>query len=87
MSKRTSGIVLILISAFLYGIRYLSAAILGSNAQGWSEEFFNALLSYVGDEIIFYTAVALILGVVYLVWSEVEEFLEKKPWEKKDAQK
>lgn len=73
MSKRAAGIGLIAISAFLYGIRYLSAGVFGSNLQSWSPGLFNAMLNSVGNGPTTASIIALIGGVIYLVWAEIKE--------------
>lgn len=73
MSRRTTGTVLLLISALLYATRYLSAAIFGSSlANNWSKELFDAMLQYVGQGLPTWGLIALIAGVGYLLWAEVE---------------
>jgi hypothetical protein len=72
MSRRTTGTVLLLISALLYSTRYLSAAIFGSGMMGWSAENFQALLQYIGPQLSNWSLVALIFGVGYILWAEVE---------------
>lgn len=78
MSKRAAGIGLIAISAFLYGIRYISASLFGSNVQTWNEELFKALLESVGNGPVILSIIALVMGFAYLIWAEVENFLFKK---------
>lgn len=73
MSRRTSGTLLIVVAAFLYSTRYLSAAVFGSSLTNWSAELFAAMLQYVGRELIIWSVVALVAGLVYLIWAEVDE--------------
>ncbi|MED5016575.1 hypothetical protein P9847_04555 [Paenibacillus chibensis] len=63
------GISLICISAFLYGIRYLSAAIYGSNTQTWSKELFNAMLDYVGRAPLVLSCISLAAGILIIILS------------------
>lgn len=72
MSRRSVGVALIGIAAFLYGIRYLAAAIFGSNLSSWSSELFRSMLSYVGNGPVIASWVALIAGVGYLLAAESE---------------
>ena len=72
MSKRSAGIALFGISAFLFSIRYLSAALFGALAEPryWP-----------GDELLFPVWLgfgSLGLGAVYLVWAELEEVYSKR---------
>lgn len=78
MSKRAAGIGLIFISAFLYGIRYLSAGLFGSNVQSWNGGLFRAMLDSVGSGPTVLSVIALIVGIIYLIWSEVDEKIKKK---------
>jgi hypothetical protein len=78
MSRRTTGTILLLISALLYSTRYLAAAIFGSRMMGWSAENFQALMVYLGPNLTFWSIAALILGLGYLLWSEVEVIWNSK---------
>ena len=66
------------ISALLFCTRYLSAAIFGSGVTGWNEEIFGSFLSYTGNTLVIVSLVALLPGIVYLLWAEVEEISAKK---------
>jgi len=77
MKRRTTGTIFLVIAAFLYGIRYLSAAIYGSNVSSWSADLFKSMLSYIGEGPNILSILALILGVIYLVWAEIEELRHK----------
>jgi hypothetical protein len=72
MNKRSAGIILICISAFLYGIRYVSAAIFGSNVSSWDSQLFDEMLHYVGIGPLVLSVLALIAGIVYLIIAELE---------------
>lgn len=71
MSRRTTGTVLLAISALLYAARYLSAAIYGSSSASWSAELFNAMLQYIGPGLARWSLAALVVGIVYLGWAEL----------------
>ncbi|RKD30009.1 hypothetical protein [Thermohalobacter berrensis] len=73
MNKRGTGAVFCLISAILYSTRYISAAIFGSGISTWNERLFNAMLKYVGNSLKVFSILALIIGLVYLIWGEYEE--------------
>ena len=77
MSRRTVGAILIFTAAFLYGVRYLAAGFFGSNVTSWNQGLFNAMLDSVGPNLVRLSCVALVFGVVYLVWAEVEEMIKK----------
>lgn len=72
MHRRTTGMLLIMIAALLYGIRYLAAAIYGSNSSIWNADHFNDMLSYIGNGPIILSTIALILGITYLLVAELE---------------
>lgn len=72
MSRRTTGTLLLVIAAFLYGVRYLTAAIFGSGVASWSSDLFQEMLNYVGTAPRNWSMVALILGLFYLIWAEYE---------------
>jgi hypothetical protein len=73
MSRRTVGISFVAISAFLYATRFVAAAIWGSGYSTWNAENFFALLSYVDQGLTLWSIIALIIGLIYLVWGEIEE--------------
>jgi hypothetical protein len=73
MTRRSTGNTLIAISALLYSTHRLTAAIYGSSTTGWDSDFYQALLEYVGQELLVWSLVALIAGILYLIWAEVYE--------------
>lgn len=77
MHRRTVGIILLCISAFLYGVRYLSAAIFGSNVSSWNSDLFNNMLAYIGNGPLFWSWIALVIGVGYLIVAEFESPIAK----------
>ncbi len=78
MSRRTTGTILLFISALLYATRYLSAAIFGSGVSSWSQELFQAMLINVGREPAVFSAISLIAGLAYLIWAELEARSQRK---------
>jgi hypothetical protein len=86
MNRRIVGAIFIFIAAFLEGVRYISAALFGSGStSGWTQELFDILLTSVGTKLVFLSTFALIIGIVYLIWAEIEinigkikSFLSKK---------
>ncbi|MEH6940014.1 hypothetical protein V7056_19545 [Bacillus sp. JJ664] len=74
MRRRGLGISFITISALLISTKYLSAGIFGSSVVSWSEELFNAMLDSVGNTLSNLSILSLIIGILYLVWGEYEEF-------------
>ncbi|CAM3678099.1 hypothetical protein [Marinicrinis lubricantis] len=75
MHRRTTGVIFICIAAFLYGIRYLAAAIWGSGVLSWNHGMFQSMLEYVGDGPVMFSTIALIIGLIYLILGEIESFI------------
>lgn len=73
MNKRAAGISLIAIAAFLYSVRYISAAIWGSTTTSWSIDLFDNLLNNVGLAPLYFSWIALAAGILYLYHAEAEE--------------
>jgi len=73
MSRRFTGVALIFVSAILYAARFISAAIFGSSISNkWSADLFSAMLHYIGSGLSNWSIVALVAGIGYLIWAEVE---------------
>ncbi|MCQ6563755.1 hypothetical protein [Paenibacillus mendelii] len=70
MNKRTTGVVFICIAAFLYGIRYLSAAIFASNVSSWNANLFRDMLGYVGKGPLILSILSLVVGIIYILIAE-----------------
>ncbi|MCY7772042.1 hypothetical protein MOB66_09040 [Bacillus haynesii] len=77
MSKQGLGVFFIGVSACLYISKYLSAAIFGSNLKSWDEDMFQAMLSYIGPNLTFWSTASLIVGLIYLVLGEIESKKKK----------
>lgn len=73
MSRRGAGIALIAIASFLYGVRYISAALFGSGINTWNSENFNAMLQYVGSNLNYAAVIALVVGIGYIIWGELSD--------------
>lgn len=80
INRRFAGVVFCFIAAFLYSMRYISAAIFGSNVSSWDSGLFNAMLGCVGNGLNIASVIALIVGVIYLVSAEFEDI--QKIWKK-----
>ncbi|GEA14766.1 hypothetical protein E308F_10080 [Moorella sp. E308F] len=78
MSKRTAGISLLAIAAFLHGIHYLAAAIFASGVSSWSKDLFRSMLGYTAPGLAGWAKIALAVGIIYLFWAEVEAWRQKK---------
>ncbi|MFW6029883.1 MAG: hypothetical protein ACOCRO_06470 [Halanaerobiales bacterium] len=72
MNKKGAGVMLCLISSLLFISRYVSAAIFGSGISTWSSDLYNAMVKYVGPDLLYASSVALIIGIIYLLWAELE---------------
>ncbi len=72
MHRRTAGVIFISISILLYGIRILSAAIMGSSNTAWYNTKFKEMLEFIGNGPIIVCWMAFSVGIVYLFWAEFE---------------
>jgi hypothetical protein len=73
MSRRTAGVSFVAIAALLFTTRYCAAAIWGSGFTSWNAEHFTNLLGYVDQGLTTWSIVALVSGLIYLVWAEIDE--------------
>ncbi|HEX2990590.1 MAG TPA: hypothetical protein VHO49_07915 [Anaerolineales bacterium] len=78
MSRRSTGTVLVAVSALLYASRFLAAAIFGSGVSSWNTELFNAMLHNVGPELLFWSRMAFLAGLAYLFLAEAESILKHR---------
>jgi hypothetical protein len=74
MSRRAAGVYLIGCAVLLQAARYVSAAVFGSNVSSWNADLFQAMLQYVGSGLKVWSLVLLIVGIVYLLWAEMQVF-------------
>lgn len=77
MNRRATGVAFIAIAAFLFATRYLAAAIFGSGISSWSEQLFQSMLEYVGTTLVTLSGISLVVGIVYLIWGELESVRKK----------
>lgn len=86
MNNKAMGIIFICISAFLYGIRYLTAAIVGI----YSPRMFEDLLSEFGKGPLIFSIISLIIGILCFIVPIIRKWLEddlnkiKHNWEELD---
>jgi hypothetical protein len=75
MSRRTAGVAFCGIAAFLFSIRYIAAAVYISNANVSEQgsEIFARWMGYIGLLPLILAGLALLIGIGYLVWSELEK--------------
>lgn len=73
INRRFAGVVFCFMAAFLFSMRYISAAIFGSNVSSWSSELFGNMLKYTGNGLTVASVIALVVGVIYLILSEIEK--------------
>lgn len=78
MTRRTAGVHLIGIGAFLYATRYISAAIWGSGYASWSAQLYSGLLGYVDQGLTTWSIISIVGGMVFLVWGEITEIANHK---------
>jgi len=72
MNKRGAGVSFCFIAAFLFSVKYISAAIFGSGVSSWSHELFHHMLDYVGNAPVILSVISLGIGIIYLVMAEKE---------------
>jgi ABC-type molybdate transport system permease subunit len=72
MNNKAIGIIFICISAFLYGIRYLTAAIVGI----YSPRIFEDLLSEFGKGPLIFSIISLIIGILCIIVPIIRKWLE-----------
>ncbi len=72
MSRRKTGALFIATAAFLYTARYIAAAIFGAGVSSWDADLFHAMLQYVGPDLWYAAAAALVMGLAYLIWAEIQ---------------
>ena len=75
VNRRGTGVSFCLIAALLYAAKYISAAIFGSNISSWDADLFSHMIDYMGGGLPLFSKLALIIGIAYLVWAEIEENL------------
>ena len=73
MSKRCVGVLFCLIASILFSTRYIAAAIFMSGVSSWDSGLFKAGLGYVGNPLLYWSILRLIVGVGYLFWGEVSD--------------
>ncbi|WP_163852812.1 hypothetical protein [Paenibacillus elgii] len=79
MSRRTAGVILLAISAFLTGVKYLTASIYLTSSPGtvYGPDSFKQWLDYVGGNLTTYSIITLIVGIIYLILAEIYDFDKK----------
>lgn len=68
MNNKGVGVTFCLISAILISSKYISAAIFMSNVTSWDASLFKSELYYVGPFLSRASIVALIIGILFLVY-------------------
>ncbi|GLI07758.1 hypothetical protein YDYSG_37880 [Paenibacillus tyrfis] len=79
MSRRTAGVILLAISAFLTGVKYLTASIYSTSSPAtvYGPDSFKQWLDYVGGNLTTYSIITLIVGIIYLILAEIYDFDKK----------
>ena len=78
MNNKGIGAVFCLISAIMISAKYISAAIFMSGVNTWDATLFAAGLGYVGPFLSIASAVALIVGILFLGYGVYEEIRKNK---------
>lgn len=73
MNRRATGTVFCAVSAIIYAMNYLVAAIYMSGASEWSQNLFDMGRTYIGNGLTIISAVLFIIGIVYLIWGELAD--------------
>lgn len=74
MNKRGVGVSFCFIAAFLFSVKYISAAIFGSGiSSALDSNLFNVMLEYIGNTPIVLSVISLGVGITYLVMAEKEK--------------
>lgn len=73
INRRFAGVAFCFIAAFLFSMRYITAAIFGSNVSSWDSELFAVMLKYTGNSLTIASVIALIVGIIYLILAETEK--------------
>jgi hypothetical protein len=73
INRRFAGVSFCFIAAFLFSMRYISAAIFGSSVSSWSSDLFAQMLRYTGNSLTIVSVIALIVGIIYLILAETEK--------------
>lgn len=73
MNKRGTGAIFCLIGGLLFAARYITAAIFMSNVSSWDRMLFAVGLEDQGHGLLIFSVISLIIGIIYLVWAEIEE--------------
>lgn len=76
--KRLAGAIFCLIAALLEAGRYIAAAVYVSGMTTWSSDMFATGLEYVGDTLKYLAIAALAVGILYIVWGELDERKQTK---------
>ncbi|WP_054975217.1 hypothetical protein [Paenibacillus sp. A3] len=76
VSRRAAGVILLAISAFLTGVKYLTASIYSTSSPsaGYGADSFKRWLEYVGGNLTTFSIIALIAGIIYLILAEIYDF-------------
>lgn len=73
MNNKGVGAVFCLIAAILMAVKYLSAAIFMSGVQSWDRELFQCGLHHVGAPLTVLAALALAVGLFFLIWGIIQD--------------
>ena len=79
MSRRTTGAAFCAIAALLFSVRYVVAAqLFGAMHPGAIDATtLNQYLAYAGRPLLAGSVVALVVGIAYLVWAELEDLRKR----------
>ena len=72
MTRQLVGTVLLVVAAILHAARHLGAMVFVANKTGDMGEAYSSALRAGGSELITLSVIALLVGLVYLLWGEYE---------------
>lgn len=77
MNRRGAGVVFVAIAAFLFAMRYLTAAMLLPENVGLNGEYYRMVLEETGGSLLTLSILSLVVGIIYLVLADFKKLLLK----------
>ena len=77
MNRRGAGVVFVAIAAFLFAMRYLTAAMLMPENMGLNGEYYRMVLEETGGSLLTLSILSLMVGIIYLVLVDFNKLLLK----------
>jgi len=77
MNRRGAGVVFVAIAAFLFAMRYLTAAMLMPENMGLNGEYYRMVLEETGGSLLTLSILSLMVGIIFLVLVDFNKLLLK----------